>query len=247
MAKFWNFIFFQAGWFACVLGAANKQVLWAVLATLAYIAFTIWHDHAPKRALRLLGKVLAYGIVADTIIMHLGYLDFQDDWPSPYFSPLWMWVLWVLVGGTINGSLSWLRDKPVLGFILGAICGPMSYEAGIRMGAGGWGAGSQTMGFILVGLIWAVSFFQFAGLSVVLGLGTAMVYPTFLSAIATHTHPLDRAESLGIFRLWRDSGYAVGALLTGVLSTYFSYSISIASIAGLTVLSAVIVWRRMRC
>ncbi len=99
----------------------------------------------------------------------------------------------------------------------------------------------------LVGLIWAVSFFQFAGLSVVLGLGTAMVYPTFLSAIATHTHPLDRAESLGIFRLWRDSGYAVGALLTGVLSTYFSYSISIASIAGLTVLSAVIVWRRMRC
>jgi MFS family permease len=99
----------------------------------------------------------------------------------------------------------------------------------------------------LVGLIWAVSFSQFAGLSVLLGLGTAMVYPTFLSAIATHTHPLDRAKSLGIFRLWRDSGYAVGALLTGVLSAYFSYSISIASIAGLTVLSAVIVWKRMRC
>ena len=99
----------------------------------------------------------------------------------------------------------------------------------------------------LVGLICAVSFSQFAGLSVLLGLGTAMVYPTFLSAIATHTHPLDRAKSLGIFRLWRDSGYAVGALLTGVLSAYFSYSISIASIAGLTVLSAVIVWKRMRC
>ena len=101
--------------------------------------------------------------------------------------------------------------------------------------------------FALIGLIWAVSFSQFAGLSVLLGLGTAMVYPTFLSAIATHTHPLDRAKSLGIFRLWRDSGYAVGALLTGVLSAYFSYSISIASIAGLTVLSAVIVWKRMRC
>jgi MFS family permease len=99
----------------------------------------------------------------------------------------------------------------------------------------------------LVGLIWAVSFSQFAGLSVLLGIGTAMVYPTFLSAIATHTHPLDRAKSLGIFRLWRDSGYAVGALLTGILSAYFSYSISIASIAGLTVLSAVIVWKRMRC
>lgn len=119
MAKFWNFVFFQAGWFACVLGAANKQVFWAVLVTLAYIAFTIWRDHAPKLVLKLLGKVLVYGIVADTIIMHLGYLNFQDDWPSPYLSPLWMWVLWVLVGGTINGSLSWLRGRPVLGFILG--------------------------------------------------------------------------------------------------------------------------------
>lgn len=99
----------------------------------------------------------------------------------------------------------------------------------------------------LAGLIWAVTFSQFAALSVLLGLGTAMVYPTFLSAIATHTHPLDRAKSLGIFRLWRDAGYAVGALLTGVLSEYFSYSISIASIAGLTVISAVIVWKRMRC
>jgi MFS family permease len=99
----------------------------------------------------------------------------------------------------------------------------------------------------LAGLIWAVTFVQFTGLSVLLGLGTAMVYPTFLSAIAKHTHPLDRAKSLGIFRLWRDSGYAFGALLTGVLSSYFSYSFSIASIAGLTVLSAVIVWKRMRC
>lgn len=99
----------------------------------------------------------------------------------------------------------------------------------------------------LVGLIWAVTFSQFAGLSVLLGLGTAMVYPTFLSAIATYTHPLDRAKSLGIFRLWRDSGYAIGALLTGILSAYFSYSISIASIAGLTVLSAVILWKRMQC
>ena len=162
MAKFWNFVFFQAGWFACVLGAANKQVLWAVLATLAYIAFAIWRDHAPKLALKLLGKVLVYGIVADTIIMHLGYLNFQDDWPSPYLSPLWMWVLWVLVGGTINGSLSWLRGRPVLGFILGAICGPMSYEAGIRMGAGGWGAGSQTVGLSWLGLFGVLLFPYFS-------------------------------------------------------------------------------------
>lgn len=157
MAKFWNFVFFQLGWFACILGAANKQVLWAVVGTLVYIAFHVWHADDPKLVLKLLLKVLVFGVVADTLIMYLGYLDFQDDWPTPYLSPLWMWVLWMLVGSTINGSLSWLRGKPVLGFTLGAIAGPMSYEAGIRMGAGAWGAGGQLGGLLLLGIIWGVA------------------------------------------------------------------------------------------
>jgi hypothetical protein len=157
MAKFWNFVVFQVGWFACVLGAANQQVLWAVIGTMAYITFHVWRSPSPKTESKLLLKVFIFGLVADTLIMYLGYLDFQDDWPSPYLSPLWMWVLWVLVATTVNSSLTWLRGRPVLGAILGAICGPMSYEAGIRMGAGGWGSGGQIMGFLLVGLVWAVA------------------------------------------------------------------------------------------
>ncbi|WP_415066157.1 DUF2878 family protein [Polynucleobacter necessarius] len=64
--------------------------------------------------------------------MHLGCLDFQDAWPSSNLSPVWMWALWLLVATTINGSLSWLRGRPILGAFLGSICGPMSYEAGIQ-------------------------------------------------------------------------------------------------------------------
>ena len=157
MAKFWNFVVFQVGWFACVLGAANQQVLWAVIGTMAYIAFHVWRSPSPKTESKLLLKVFIFGLVADTLIMYLGYLDFQDDWPSPYLSPLWMWALWVLVATTVNSSLTWLRGRPILGAVLGAICGPMSYEAGIRMGAGGWGSGGQIMGFLLVGLVWAVA------------------------------------------------------------------------------------------
>ena len=157
MSKFWNFVFFQLGWFACVLGAANKQVLWAVLGTMAYIAFHVWRLDEPKRSLHLLTRALIYGVMVDTLIVHLGYLDFQDPWPSAYLSPVWMWVLWVLVATTINGSLSWLRGRPVLGAVLGAICGPLSYEAGIRMGAGAWPPGGQTIGFILVGAVWAIA------------------------------------------------------------------------------------------
>jgi hypothetical protein len=68
-----------------------------------------------------------------------------------------MWVLWVLVATTINGSLFWLRGRPILGAVLGGICGPMSYEAGIEMGAGAWGPGGQTVGLILVGVVWAIA------------------------------------------------------------------------------------------
>jgi hypothetical protein len=95
--------------------------------------------------------------MADTLLMQLGYLDFQDSWPSSLLSPAWMWALWLLVATTINGSLSWLRGRPVLGAVLGAICGPLSYEAGMRMGAGGWGSGNQIIGFFLVGLVWAIA------------------------------------------------------------------------------------------
>jgi len=157
MAKFWNFALFQAGWFACVLGAANHQVLWAVLASLTYIAFHVWRSPSPKTEISLLIKALILGVAADTLIMYLGYIDFGDAWPSPYLSPLWMWTLWVLVATTINSSLSWLRGRPILAAVLGGICGPISYEAGIRLGAGEWGPGGQLAGFILLGLIWAMA------------------------------------------------------------------------------------------
>ena len=157
MAKFWNFVLFQAGWFACVLGAANHQVLWAVLASLTYIAFHVWRSPSPKTEISLLIKALILGVAADTLIMYLGYIDFGDAWPSPYLSPLWMWTLWVLVATTINSSLSWLRGRPILAAVLGGICGPISYEAGIRLGAGEWGPGGQLAGFILLGLIWAMA------------------------------------------------------------------------------------------
>lgn len=97
----------------------------------------------------------------------------------------------------------------------------------------------------LLGLVWAESFFDFITLSVVLGVGTAVVYPTFLAAMADHTHPEQRAESIGVFRLWRDLGYAVGAILTGVLLDFFGMSVSIMAIAILTFFSSFIIKIRM--
>lgn len=99
----------------------------------------------------------------------------------------------------------------------------------------------------LFGLLWAVTMTHFILLSVLLGLGTAMVYPTFLATVAENTHPLDRAKSIGIFRLWRDLGYAIGALLTGIIADLFSMEAAIGFIGLLTMSSAIVIELRMRC
>ncbi|MFT5860412.1 MAG: MFS family permease [Flavobacteriaceae bacterium] len=92
----------------------------------------------------------------------------------------------------------------------------------------------------------ANSFVEFVILSAILGWGTAMVYPTFLASIAENTHPADRAKSIGIFRLWRDSGYAVGAILTGVIADAFNMNAAIVFIGVLTLISAIIIITRMK-
>lgn len=86
---------------------------------------------------------------------------------------------------------------------------------------------------------------QFAALMAVLGLGTALVYPTFLTAIAAATRPDQRAESMGVFRLWRDLGYALGALLSGWIADQFGLQSAIWTIGLLTILSAMIIQIRM--
>jgi MFS family permease len=89
------------------------------------------------------------------------------------------------------------------------------------------------------------NFYVLASLSAILGLGTALVYPTFLSTIAQATSPKQRAESIGTFRLWRDLGYAFGAVISGITADLFGIEYAIFLIAGLTIISALIIKIRM--
>jgi MFS family permease len=82
--------------------------------------------------------------------------------------------------------------------------------------------------------------------AVLLGLGTALVYPTLLAAIGDVVHPGWRASAVGVYRLWRDLGYAVGALLSGVIADLFGLAWAVGTIGILTFLSGVIVAVRMR-
>lgn len=107
-----------------------------------------------------------------------------------------------------------------------------------------WGMILQS--FALMFLIAAETKTEFVILGLALGFGTALVYPTFMATVAENTHPLDRAESIGIFRLWRDMGYAVGAILTGVIADLVSLNAAILFVGIVTMLSAVVIGVRMR-
>jgi len=107
-------------------------------------------------------------------------------------------------------------------------------------------AGMLSQGIALICFLFATTITHYVILSVILGAGTAMVYPTFLATIAENTHPTDRAKSLGVFRLWRDAGYAIGAILTGLIADILNTNMAIFVIGLLTIGSALIVVFRMK-
>jgi MFS family permease len=94
-------------------------------------------------------------------------------------------------------------------------------------------------------VVMADGFTGFASGAALLGVGTAMVYPTLLAAIGDVAHPSWRASSVGVYRLWRDLGYAVGALLAGITADAFGLPAAMWVIAALTFVSGLVVAMRM--
>ena len=105
--------------------------------------------------------------------------------------------------------------------------------------------GMLIQGISILGLLLSSSATSFTLVSVAMGIGTAIVYPNFMAAIADNTDPIQRPSSLGIFRLWRDLGYAFGAILTGWIADQYSIDNAVLIVGLLTVVSAVVIALRM--
>jgi len=107
-----------------------------------------------------------------------------------------------------------------------------------------WGMWVQAAGIAII--IFARGMTGFVTGAILLGLGTAMVYPTLLAAISDVAHPGWRASSVGVYRLWRDLGYAFGALLSGLIADALGLSAAVGVVAALTFASGLIVATRMK-
>jgi MFS family permease len=93
----------------------------------------------------------------------------------------------------------------------------------------------QAAALALTGLTGAFAWWLPA--SALLGVGTAMVYPSLIAAVSDAAHPRMRARALSLYRFWRDLGYAVGALTSGVIADIFGFEAAILAIAALTAMS----------
>lgn len=153
-------------------------------------------------------------------------------------------LLFVSAGVGLEG-VGWIKAiYPVVWGAGQVMTGPLADKIGRKPLIAG-GMFVQVAGHLVIGLELFPPFVSGIAGSVLLGIGTAMVYPALLAAVSDAAHPGWRASSLGVYRFWRDMGYALGALMSGVVAGLFGlvWAVHLAGI--LTFLSGVVVWIRM--
>jgi len=135
MSRLLNFGMFYVGWFACVAGAGRGR-LWlgpTVVAVLLMGHLFFARDRVREATLAL--AVGLFGFAVDTLQASAGLYAFTGTSVLPWLCPPWMVALWMLFATTLNSSMAWLTGRHGLAAALGAVCGPLSYAAGARLGA----------------------------------------------------------------------------------------------------------------
>ncbi|MDB1086412.1 MFS transporter [Streptomyces sp. ACA25] len=170
---------------------------------------------------------------------------------------------WAGMVNNLNDALAW-GLFPLLFALQGLSVAQIGVLAALYPAV--WGAGQMLTGWwsdhvgrkhlitagmflqaLAIGLVAAGSTFGvWSAAQVLLGIGTALVYPTLLAVVGDVAHPAWRARAVGVYRLWRDGGFAVGALLAGAIADLWSISTAVWVVAALTAATGAMVAVRMR-
>lgn len=150
-----NLVAFQAGWLACVLSAANGLPWAGVIAALAAVALHLALAVNAAAEIRLVALALALGCVFDSALLATGWVSYPSGVMSAYVAPYWILAMWALFATTLNVCMSWIKRSLPLAAVLGAICGPLSYLAGARLG--GIALLEPFPALVALALIWAIA------------------------------------------------------------------------------------------
>ena len=129
-----NYTMFQAGWFGCVIGAAQGHPWVGPVVILVALAVHLVMALRPSREVLLLVLCAVFGLAFDSLLLATGWISFPNGHWLPGAAPYWMVALWVGLGTTLNLSMAWLKGRPWLAFLLGATGGPLSYLGGQELG-----------------------------------------------------------------------------------------------------------------
>ncbi len=129
-----NFVFFQAAWFAAVLGAAHQLPLWGTAAVVAAIGWHLSVSARPLQELKLVGAACLIGFAVESAVAMQGNITYPSGQPVAYLAPYWMVALWGLLAMALNVTMRWLKTRLWLASLLGALAGPASFASGVRLG-----------------------------------------------------------------------------------------------------------------
>lgn len=153
-------------------------------------------------------------------------------------------LLFLSMGVGLEG-VGWIKAiYPVVWGVGQVITGPLADKVG-RKPLIVWGMFIQVLGHIVIGGEFLTPLTSGLTGSVLLGIGTAMVYPALLAGVSDSAHPTWRASSLGVYRFWRDMGYAIGALMAGIVGSFFGLIWAVHIAGAITFLSGLVVWIKM--
>lgn len=149
-----NFLAFQIGWFACVLGGAHALPWVGTGIALAIVAWHLTRAVRPRQELLLVLSAAAIGALFDSLLVALGWLVYPSGTLIAGTAPHWIVALWMLFAITLNLSLAWLKRRLWVAVLFGAIGGPLAYLGGAKLGALNFAA--PTPAFIALAIGWAL-------------------------------------------------------------------------------------------
>lgn len=150
-----NFIAFQIGWFACVVGAARDLPWIGVIVAVGVVALHLRQAIQPKREVVLIACAAMVGLVLDSILVATDLAVFKSGMLAAVLAPPWMIAMWIMFATTLNVTMRWLRQRAWLAAAIGAVSGPMAYYSGAALGAVSFGDASLALGAIALG--WAIA------------------------------------------------------------------------------------------
>lgn len=130
-----NFIGFQVGWFACVLGAAHDKELLGMIIALGVIIYHVVTQGDLRKELKLVLAATAIGLLWETWVLNLDILRYPSHSELLFWPPSWLIMMWALFATTINLSMGWLKGRWVLSVFMGAVFGPLAFIGGEKLGA----------------------------------------------------------------------------------------------------------------